>query len=49
MKTTETSIRPTIVSGWGNEDELFFRLVRHLFTGEFLFGAGVLLASNDAE
>jgi len=49
MTTTEISTRPTVVAGWGDQDERFFRLVRHVFSAEFLFGAGVLLATNDAD
>jgi hypothetical protein len=49
MKTTETSTRPTVGTDWDDQDDRFFRLVRHVFPAEFLFGAGVLLASNDTE
>lgn len=47
MNTSETSTRPTVVACWDDLDERFFRLVRHVFPADFLYGAGVLLAAND--
>lgn len=49
MKTTQTESRETVTAPWGGVDETFFRIVQHVFTAEFLFGAGVLLAGNDAD
>jgi hypothetical protein len=47
MKTIEIPSPPSLAAAWSEVDERFFRLVRHVFTAEFLYGAGVLLTAND--
>jgi hypothetical protein len=49
MKTTVTvTVTELLPQVWDDErDGAFFRLVTPLFTPQFLFGAGVLLASYD--
>ena len=37
------------MSHWTATDDTFFRTVAHLFPADFVFGAGVLLASYDEE
>jgi hypothetical protein len=39
----------TIPAVWSPADDAFFRLVAQVLPSGFLFGAGVLLASHDAE
>ena len=43
------TIRPeTVPQTWDDQrDSAFFRIVSRLFSAEFTYGAGVLLASND--
>jgi hypothetical protein len=45
-----TTALETIPAAWSAADEEFFRVVAtEVLTPEFLFGAGVLLASHDVE
>ena len=37
------------MTSWTATDDEFFRTVAHVFPAEFVFGAGVLLASYDDE
>jgi len=39
----------TTAASWSQADEQFFRIAAELFSPSFLAGAGVLLASYDAE
>jgi hypothetical protein len=41
--------RETVPAVWTATDEQFFAVVRDLFTPAFLYGAGVLLSSYDAD
>jgi hypothetical protein len=46
----ETSVLETIPSGWDDaRDVPFFRITAGLFSADFCFGAGVLLAANDED
>jgi hypothetical protein len=49
MKTIEIPTRPSVAAAWSDLDERFFRIVRHLFAADFLYGASVLLATNDED
>jgi len=39
----------TVPQTWNDQDERFFRITSALFSTEFCYGAGVLLASYDDE
>ena len=49
LESTPPSAASDRGSAWAELDETFFRLVADLFPHSFCFGAGALLASNDAE
>jgi hypothetical protein len=43
------AIRESVPALWSETDERFFRVVAEVFPTSFLWGAGTLLASYDAE
>ncbi len=49
MTITEIPTQPSVVATWSDVDERFFRIVQNVFDPEFLYGASVLIASNDDE
>ena len=49
MTITEIPSQPSVAATWSDVDERFFRIVQYVFDAEFLYGASVLIASNDVE
>jgi hypothetical protein len=47
MQTTTRVTEALPTTGEADRDERFFTIVARLFSADFVFGAGVLLAGND--
>ena len=49
LTTPQSETVEATTSAWCDTDERFFRIVAEQFSAQYLFGAGALLASYDAE